>query len=152
MPLDVKHKADQNGVGMIDERVLVFVRGGRLTSAALDTVVALAGDRARRATAERPVGALAVVSGQAGLSENQLLERQRLLLRDLRVAPHVFFAFCVEGEGAQAIAMRAVVRVLMLGSSSMRIFTERDAAARWLAERVGMAPAEITTALVALSS
>ena len=151
MTLVVKHQAEDNVVGLIDNRVLVFARSGRLTPAALDAVEALAATYTHRASAEHPVGALALVVGSAGLSDNRLLERQRVLLRGLRAAPHLWFAFCVVGDGVQAVAMRAVVRVLMLGSSTMRLFTDPESAAGWLGAQVGVEPATIRSALATLT-
>lgn len=150
MALEVKHRAEGNAVALLDGRVLLFTRNGRLTSAALDAIEELATSRARTATAHEPVGALAIVNGDAGLSDNWLLERQRELLRSLKATPHLSFAFCVVGESVQAIAMRAVVRVFVLGSTGMRMFTEPSSAAQWLAPRVGMEPGAILGALAEL--
>ncbi len=147
MALTVTYQAERNAVGLLDDRVLLFARSARLAPAALDAIEAFAATHRPLASAERPLGALALVVGAAGLSENSLLERQRVFLRELRATPHVWFAFCIVGDGVQAVAMRAVVRVLMLGSSGMRMFTDQASAARWLGERVGVDPAAITGAL-----
>lgn len=150
MALEVKHQAEGNAVALLDARVLLFTRSGRLTAAALDAVEALATHCVPAATQRAPVGAMAIVDGDAGLSDNRLLERQRALLRSLKAAPHVSFAFCVGGDSIQAIAMRAVVRVFVLGSASMRMFTDAPTAAEWLAGRIGMEPGVLLRAVAAL--
>lgn len=149
--LSVAHRSDGNAVGVLDDRVLLFVRSAKLTSVALNAVEATVANHVASASAARPVGALAVVPGNAGLSDNALLERQRALLFGLKAKPHVYFAFCVVGEGVQSIAMRAAVRVLVIGAARMRLFTEPAESAQWLAGHLQIEAAAITQAVDGLS-
>lgn len=131
-----------NVVARIDAAVLLFVRTRPLEREALDAIerLALGIDEFRKG----PVGALAVIDGQAGLSDNTLLQRQRIFLRGfVRSEGDVYLAMVVLGDAVQSIAMRAVVRMFMIGRKTMHLDSDLDRAARWLGERVGRDPGEI---------
>lgn len=136
--LGLLHVRDGNGVGLYEKRVLVFVRQSTLRVEALDAIEKAIEELMPLATSERPCGALSVVPANAGLSRNDLLTRQRRIFSQPRHHENVFIAFTVLGDGAQAAAMRAVVRLFALGQSRMKMFATTDPAIEWLAPRVKM--------------
>lgn len=151
MSLKVVHSEDRNAVGIIDERLIAFVRSAALTAAALDALEAHLHPLrerygARPASAGSPVGLLAVVPARAGLSDKALIERQAQLMKRLKVeakqavrtAAPTFVALTILGDGPMSSAMRAVIRVNVLGHGSIRLFSETADAATWLATRLSM--------------
>jgi hypothetical protein len=141
--LHVVHEASGNVVARLDASVLLFVRTRPLTVAALDAIEGVANKIEQ--FRQGPVGALAVIDGQAGLSDNALLTRQRAFLKGfVRGDGDVYLAMVVQGDSVQSIAMRAVVRMFMLGKKRTSLLTARvEPAARWLAERTGETSAEL---------
>lgn len=133
--LHVVHEAGGNAVARIDATVLVFVRTQRLTVAALEAIerLAITIDGFRRG----PIGALVVVPGDAGLSDNALIARQRAFLRDLvRPDGDVYVSTVILGDSAQSMAMRAVARLFVIGRPSIRVGSSVEDAARWLGARL----------------
>lgn len=132
----VVHEADGNVVARLDASVLVFVRTRPLTVAALDAIESVAHkiEEFRRG----PVGALAVIDGRAGLSDNALLTRQRKFLNGfVRADGDVYLAMVVQGDSVQSIAMRAVVRLFMLGKRTCLMSARLEDAAAWLGKQTG---------------
>ncbi len=133
MALWIAHNAAANFVGVLDEQVLLFTRAGPLTTTALDQCEAIINERVPKATSAKPVASLVVLPGDVGLSRHDLIDRQRRLFDRLKAERFVFSAACVLGTSAQCVAMRAVVRLFLLGSPKMQLFSEVDPATRWLA-------------------
>ena len=126
--LEVVHRRDGNTVGLLDDRALIFVRSRALTGDALEAIDAAIRRVVPKATAEQPAGALAILPGDAGLSHNDLLARQRQIFGEARKQEHIWVSMCVHGHSAQTIAMRAVVRLLLLGHGNMRMHATPEAA------------------------
>lgn len=141
MVLVVRHCAEQNAVAVLDERVVVFTRRAKLTAACLDVIEAESEAIARRPA--RPVGLLAVIPASAGLSDGATLERQRQLLKHIRIDPQTYFAYVVTGDDIHASVIRATVRVAMLGRRMMNLSEHVDAAAGWLGGRLSIAPSTL---------
>lgn len=133
MSLIIAHEEAANCVALFDERLLLFTRTRLLTKGALDQSEAIVNEHVAKASSARPVGSFVVLPGDAGLSRHDLLERQRRLFERLKREPHVFSAVCVLGSSPQTIAMRAVVRLFLLGRPSMQLFSDTESAARWVA-------------------
>lgn len=154
--LQVVHSEERNAVGIIDERLIAFVRSAALTTGALDAVEAhlhplRERHRPQAGSPGAPVGLLAVVPAGAGLSDKGLIERQAQLMKRLKVeakqavqsvAP-TFVALSILGDGAMSSAMRAVIRVNVLGHARVRLFSETGEAAAWLAGCLAMDAAVI---------
>lgn len=156
MGLRVLHSEAQNAVGIIDERLVAFVRSGQLTAGALDVIESnLHALRERHRPTSlgpgAPVALLAVVPARAGLSDKDLVERQRQLMKQLKAdaksalgtAAPTFVALTIVGDGPMSSAMRAVIRVNVLGHGSIHLAAETAEAASWLAPRLSMDAAAI---------
>lgn len=150
MALQTLHQADHNVVGVVDGRLIVFGRTGRLTSAALDVIEA----EASRAIASgvRPTALLAVVPGDAGMSGSDLLERQRKMMKSFAVDDQTLFGMVVLGTSVQSVMMRAFLRVSFLGRPSMTMTDDVHSASVWLSARMKMPVAEIEDAVRALQA
>ncbi len=133
MSLIVAHEEAANCVALFDERLLLFTRTQPLTRGALDHAEALVNEHVAKASSALPVGSFVVLPGDAGLSPHDLLERQRRLFERLKREPYVFSAVCVLGSSPQTIAMRAVVRLFLMGRPTMQLFSDTETAARWVA-------------------
>lgn len=133
MSVSVSYAAESNYVAMVDQRLLLFTRTRPLAKAALDAAEAIINEHVPKATAARPVGSFVVLPGDAGLSRHDLIERQRKLFDRLKAERTVYTAAVVLGSSAQCMAMRAVVRLFLLGSPAMQLFSEIEPAARWIA-------------------
>lgn len=136
------HTSVGNAVGLVDQRLCVFVRVERLQEGALDVI----SDVVRRRT-PGPFGMLAVVPGSAGLSEKALLEHQRALIGDVLADASVAFALVVLGESVQATLMRSVVRVALLGKRNALLASDVSAGAAFLGPRLGLDAARIAAAV-----
>lgn len=150
--LEVIHRGAGNAVGLLDGRALLFVRSRALTVDALDAIAETIDRIAPRATADWLVGALAIVPGDAGLSRQDLLARQRKIFGAARAMDHVWVSFCVYGESAQTTAMRAVVRLLLLGRSNMKMHAKTEAAIVWFSARLGLRIGDVSDAVEMLRS
>lgn len=139
--LDILHASDANGVGLFEKRALIFVRRSTLRVEALDVIEKTVRTVVPLAAPDRPCGAILVVPGDAGLSRNDLLTRQRKIFADPLGRQDVFVAFTVLGDGAQAATMRAVVRLFALSQTRMKMFARTEMAVEWIAPRLKM-PAE----------
>lgn len=138
--LHVAFESRGNVVARLDSSALLFARARPLVPEALDSIELTA--RAVDEIREGPIGALVVVPGDAGLSDNALLDRQRAFLRSF-VRPDVFVVMASLGDSAQAIAMRAVVRLFMIGRRTMHMASSIEGAALWLGDRIGRDPREL---------
>lgn len=138
--IDVLHQQAGNVVALIDKRVVVFARTQALTLAALEAAELAVRLAASSANQDRPGGALAIVPADAGLSRNELLDRQRQLIAAARTRKHVWVAFCAHGTGPQVTVTRAVIRMFLLGQRNMKMFDTPAEAVRWLAKQVRLEP------------
>lgn len=136
--VSVRYDAESNYVALVEQRLLLFTRTRLLTKASLDGAEAVIREQVPKATAARPVGAFVVLPGDAGLSRHDLLERQRKMFDRLKAERTVYSAMVVLGSSPQCVAMRAVVRLFLIGSPTMQLFSEVEPAARWLARAIAM--------------
>jgi hypothetical protein len=148
--LEVVHRHDGNTVVLLDDRALIFVRSRALTGEALDAIDAVIDRVAPKAMAERPAGVLAILPGDAGLSRDDLLARQREIFGGARKHQHIWVSICVHGHSAQTIVMRAVVRMLLLGQSNMRMYPTPEAAIAWFASRLRLPVDKVRSTLESL--
>jgi hypothetical protein len=128
------------------------VRSRSLTGETLDAIATTIDRIAPNARADWPVGALAIVPGDAGLSRQDLLARQRKIFGAARGLDHVWVSFCVSGDSAQTTAMRAVVRLLLLGQSNMKMHAKAEAAIVWFSGRLGLRVGDVQGAVEMLRS
>jgi hypothetical protein len=142
----IAHNAAANFVGVLDEQVLLFTRAGPLTTTALDHCEAIINERVSKATSAKPVASLVVLPGDVGLSRHDLIDRQRRLFDRLKAERFVFSAACVLGTSAQCVAMRAVVRLFLLGRPKMKLFSEVEPATLWLARATSVDAAHMREA------
>jgi hypothetical protein len=144
--LQIVHHAEGNIVGLLDDTALLFVRNRPLREQALDAIERTA-QRFGLAPG-RPVGALAVVDGNAGMSERKLIERQRTFMRGfVRSDGEVYVAMAVLGDSVQSTTMRAVVRLFTVGNRRIQMSASIDEAARWLGPRLKLGPLRLASAL-----
>lgn len=148
MTLEVIHRSAGNAVGVLDGRALIFVRSQALTEETLDAI-ARAVEHTRAA---RPAGALAIVPGDAGLSPEHLLARQRRIFQQAKKLDDVWIAFCVQGDGVQSVVMRAVVRMFLLGQPRMTMHAKPESAIVWFATRLGLSVEAVRSAVASLRS
>ena len=136
MGIDVAFQQDNNIVALVVERALVFARSAPLTMPALACLESM---KPRILKSALPKGVLAVLPGTAGVSKEAIVERQRQFVRQVtQEVPDLFVAVVIVGDSVQAMAMRAVGRIFVLGRGNMATFREVDAGAAWLAQRMAM--------------
>jgi hypothetical protein len=136
MNIEVNLHQDNNIVALIDGRVAFIARSGVLTMPALRCLESM---KARLLSDPRPKGFLAVMPGTAGISKEEIVERQRQFIRQVSAeVKDLSFAIVILGDSVQATAMRVVGRIFVLGRQNMATFSDLGAGAGWLAERTGM--------------
>jgi hypothetical protein len=129
---------DEGNYVVVWENVLIHVRTGDLTLAALDAIepaVHLA-----RAQMKPPYGALGVQEPSAEMPSPDVRKRQRALFEGMLTAKGTFVVLVVLGDGVGAIARRTVFRTLLFRRKEVAVFDDVASAASWLAERVVVAP------------
>jgi hypothetical protein len=134
--LELVHRGAGNVVAVFDRRILIFARDRPLTSAALDAIEAVAPRITTLLGDARPGGVLALIPGDAGLSSSELLTRQRRFFAGR--SPHVWVAFCVTGDSAQTLMVRAAARMFLPGHDHLVVHSDLQRALRWLSERVAI--------------
>ncbi len=144
--LEVIHRRAGNAVGLLEGRALIFLRDRPLTEEALEAVA----NTVHRTTLTRPAGALAIIPGDAGLSSERLITRQRKIFQEAKRLDDVWLSFCVQGDGVQAIAMRAVVRMFVLGQPRSTLHAKPETAIVWFAGRLGLSVETVRAAVAAL--
>ncbi len=135
-------------MGVLDGRALIFVRTEALTTESLDAIA----HAMERTSVNRPAGALAIVPGEAGLSSEELLARQRRIFQQAKKLEDVWVAFCVHGEGVQSMVMRAVVRMFVLGQPRMTMHAKPESAIVWFATKLGLSGEAVRSAVASLRS
>jgi hypothetical protein len=127
---------DEGNYLVVWDRVVIQVRTGALTLAALDVIepaVHLA-----RARLKLPVGALGILEPTAELPPPEVRKRQRAFFEAMLDTKGTFGALVVLGDGVEAFARRAVFRTLRFGRPGMRVFDDIATGAAWLGERIGI--------------
>jgi hypothetical protein len=120
-----------------EDRVVIQIRTGELSAAAFDAIEPAV--RLARARMKSPYGAFGVLEAGAATPAPEVRKRQRALFESMLDPRHTFGALVVLGDGAQAVARRAVFRTLLLfRRREMRVFDAVPSAASWLAERIGV--------------
>lgn len=84
----------------------------------------------------RPFGVVAVVNGNAGITEERLRARQRTLIGELLRQPEVAMVTCILGDTIDASAMRSIGRVMMLGHKNLAHVVSIEDAAKKMAEQL----------------
>jgi hypothetical protein len=136
MTPDVRFHGDDSLVALADGRLLFFVRKGLLSMPVLET---LEGLKATVLASPKPKGVLAIFTSTAGVSNNALVERQRVFVRTIaNEVPDISFAVVVLGDTVHAIAIRTVLRLFVMGKSNMAAFRDVGESCRWLAGRMGI--------------
>ena len=135
MTLEITYEDPGNVMALLDRRVFVQVRAGPLTHASLDS----AADKVMSALSAqtKPIGALAVVNGDAGVMPPDIQARQKRLLGGMLARADASMATVMLGTTVQATAMRATGRVLMLGTRNIKHAKDINEATTWLADRLG---------------
>jgi hypothetical protein len=123
-----------NYLALLDERVMVQVRQGPLTHAALDTITSRI--LPVLLTAEKAIAAIAVVNGDAGVMGPDIRARQTELIAALVKRPQASMATVMSGTTVQATAMRAVGRMLLIGNRNIMHAKDVSEATTWLAARL----------------
>ncbi|MDP2341077.1 MAG: hypothetical protein Q8O67_08970 [Deltaproteobacteria bacterium] len=124
-----------NYFALLDRRVLVQVRQGALTHAALDAAAASILPILRAQTL--PIGVLAIINGDAGVMPPDIRARQTDLIGGLLKLPGSWMATVMGGSTVHATAMRAVGRVLLIGNRNLTHAKDVNEATTWLAARLG---------------
>ncbi len=124
-----------NLMAVLDNRLLVQVRMGSLTHAALDAAAAKILPLLMMQT--KAIGALAIVNGDVGVMPPDIQARQRQLLDGVLARPNAWMVTVMQGSTVQATAMRAVGRVLMLGRRNIKHAKDTNEATSWLGEKLG---------------
>ncbi len=140
--MDVIYSGTRSRIGVIDRRLYIFVRQEQLSLAALDAIAA--GIRERKG---QTAGLLAVVPGDAGLSDNAVLDRQRRLMAEFIADTLFSVGFVVLGTSVQAMLMRSVVRLAFVGKRNASLTANTVDGARFLAPRLQLSQAEIEAAV-----
>lgn len=145
--LDIVNDDPENLLALLDGRVMVQLRYGRLSTASLD--VAAARILPVLESEARAVGAIAVVNADAGVMPAEVQARQQVVIGNMLSRPNAFMVTVMFGESVQATAMRAVGRVLMLGKrTNIRHAKTVEEAATWLGERLGdITPAALKSSI-----
>ncbi len=129
MAVDIAFHADDNVVAIIDERVMIFARSGPLTMPALECLESM---KPRLLKSLQPKGVLAVLPGTAGVSKDAIVERQRQFVRTVTAeVKDLSVGVVIVGDSIQAMAMRAVGRVFVIGRANMDTFRDVSLGARW---------------------
>ncbi len=147
----IVHNADRNVVALFERRVLLFVRRGPLTEAALHALGDVALLLASVTSEELKCGFLGVVPAEAGVSDPALYHLQLALFRSVGAAQHVYAAMCVLGEQSQSSAMTVVARSLAGLMPNARVFEETAAASRWLSEQLSLDPRNLQRSVLEIS-
>lgn len=133
------HNADGNAVALIDERLVLFVRVLPLTMAALEEGEAALWKQVEKASINRPAGLWVVVSGDAGLSAQAMLDRQRASFARMNAeTTRLFVASTSIGSSVQTLAIRAVSNAFSKKRPHMQLFSDTTSAARWMALVMGI--------------
>lgn len=140
--MDVIYSSVGSRIGVVDRRLYVFVRREQLSVAALDAIADHIRDRKGQT-----VGLLAVVPGDAGLSDNTVLDRQRRMMAEFFADPLFFVGFVVLGTSVQAILMRSVVRLAFVGKRNASLTANTVDGARFLAPRLQLSQDAIVAAV-----
>lgn len=126
--------ADAANVLARQGRVLVQLRRGAMTHAALDAVEA----QMPSVTAESdPIGLLVVFEPGAVVPPADVRRRQRELVRRSLRLGHVHAAIVILEEGVTGVLLRTVSRTMALGHPRTRTFATLDEAATWIAQLSG---------------
>jgi hypothetical protein len=148
MPLEVKYDADGTRFGLLEERLMLQHRAGDLTEAAIDAAVEIMESSLRNGAP--PVGFLAVIEGGPVTSPQMQARQRRELNRFLRNTDG-WVCNVTLGESEAGISMHAVGQVLLFGDDRVRYFHDIDAAAAWMAGKLGeLTPSEIVESVHAL--
>lgn len=115
-------------------RVLVQVRRGAMSHAALDAVEALI--PAITAGSE-PLGLLVVFEPSAVVPSADVRRRQQEIVRRSIASPHVHAAITILEAGVTGVLLRTVSRTMALGNPRTRTFSTLEDAATWVAEVTG---------------
>lgn len=149
--LDIVFDDKTNLLALLDGRVMVQVRYGRLTLESLD--VAAQKILPVMHAEPRAIGAIAVVNGDAGVAPPEVQARQKELIGGLLRRPNASMATVMFGDTIQATAMRAVGRVLMIGAKNIRHAKDVHEAVTWLSEKLGdITPLQLNDAVAALEA
>lgn len=149
--LDIVSADKENLLALLDGRVMVQLRYGRLTLDALE----LAAKHIMPVLEAEPrsIGAIAVVNGDAGVAPPEVQARQKQLIGGLLRRPNASMATVMFGETIQATASRAVGRVLMIGARNIRHAKDVQEAVTWLGEKLGdITPLQLKDAVQALEA
>jgi hypothetical protein len=136
--LSVLHREERNVVALFEQRVLMFVRSGPLTEAALRAMSDVGLLLASVASEERSHGFLGVVPSEAGASDARLYDSQLALFRSVGAAQHVYAALCVLGDHGHHSPVTHVARSLSALLPNAMVFDETASATRWLSERLSL--------------
>lgn len=136
MTVDIAFFRDSNIVALVDERAMIFARSAPLTMPALECLESM---KPRLLKSLQPKGVLAVLPGTAGVSKDAIVERQRQFVRTVTAeVKDLSVGVVIVGDSIQAMAMRTVGRVFVLGRSNMATFRDVEAGATWLADKMGI--------------
>ena len=149
--LDIVSDDTSNLLALLDGRVMVQLRYGKLTLEALELA-------ARRIipvleAEPRSVGAIAIINGDAGVTLPEVQARQKLLIGGMLRRPNAWMTTVMFGETIQATAMRAVGRVLMIGARNIRHAKDVHEGVTWLGEKLGdITPLQLNDAINSLEA
>jgi hypothetical protein len=144
--LDVFYDRDGTRFGLLDGRLLLQSRAGLLTDEALDAVVTVMEER--MVGRSHSLGLIAVVEESARRTSVEIQTRQRMHMGRFLDEADGWICSVTRGDGVEAMSMRAVGHVLLLGHPRVAHFSDVETAAVWMAAKLGeLTPVEIVAGL-----
>lgn len=142
------HLSRENAAIFLNGHYFLQIRTGAMTVPALNAFLEHITQKVA-ALPDQRLASLHIVDGQAPLPDADVRDRQRGFMREIMRNPNLSVATVIEGEGVQATASRAVIRLLVLGNTRMRHDIRVEDAAAWVARQVGANDADELVAAVA---